>query len=531
MTALTGTWTLIRFILRRDRVRLTIWIVGIVGFFVLIASSFPGIYPTSEDRQGRAALMDNPTAQAFRGPGYGLEEYTYGAMLAMELMGYAAIAVALMSIFMTVRHTRSEEEYGRLEMIRATVTGRYAPLAAALTVVAGANISIAFLFSVLLPIIPGDYSVSGSIAFGFALAGVGLVFAGVAAISAQLSEFGRGASGIATIVLGVTYLIRAVGDVNQGVLSWLSPIGWAQATRAFVDERWFPIGMLGILAILLAGAGFALLNRRDVAAGILPPKPGPARLSTFATHPVGFALRQQFGSIIGWSIGLVVLGVAFGSLGGEIETFLADNPQLSDYIASGDTSLLESFLALVMLIMALLTSGFAIQSSLRSRIEEQEGRAEPVLSTALSRSAWMGSYLITAVLGSLIIMLSGGIALGVTASIEQNDFSLLAGTLGAALGFTVVVWLLIGLSALLFGVAPRLLAISWLVLIYGFLVGLFGTQLQLPDWAISLSPFEHAPDLPGGELVLLPLILLILLAATSFAIGLLGFSRRDLETA
>jgi ABC-2 type transport system permease protein len=531
MTTLTGTWTLIRFILRRDRMRLAIWIFSIVGFFVLTAASFPGIYPTDEGRQGRAMLMDNPTTKAFRGPGHGLEEYTYGAMLAMELLGYAAIAVALMSIFMTIRHTRTEEEHGRLEMIRATVTGRYAPLVAALVVVAGANIAIAVLFSVLLPIVPGNYSVSGSIAFGFGLAGIGLVFAGVAAIGAQLSEFGRGASGFAVIVLGATYLIRAVGDATQGMLSWLSPIGWAQATRAFVDERWFPLGMLAALAAGLSIVGFALLGRRDVAAGILPPKPGPARLSAFASYPFGFALRQQVGTIIGWSVGLAVLGVAFGSLGGEIERFLVDNPQLTDYLAAGDVSLLESFLGLVMLVMALLASGFAIQSMLRCSVEEQEGRAEPVLATALSRPAWMGSYLAASLLGSLLIMLSGGLALGVTTAVAQGEGSLLVGTIGAAIGYTVVVWLLIGITAFLFGVAPGLLMIPWLVLVYGFLVGLFGAQLQFPGWAISLSPFEHAPDLLGGDVAILPLGLLIILAAIALGFGLIGFRGRDLRTA
>lgn len=530
MTSFTGTWTLIRFILRRDRLRLAIWILGIVGFFVLIAASFPNIYPTPDDRQGRAAFMDNPTAKAFRGPGHGLDDYTYGAMLSHELMGYAAIAVALMSIFLVVRHTRTEEESGRLELIRATVVGRYAAPAAALIVVLGANLVIAGLFATLLPIMPGDYPVAGSLAFGLALGSVGLVFAGVAALTAQLTEYGRGASSMAVTVLGVAYLLRAIGDINRGFLSWLSPIGWAQATRAFVDEQWFPLGLVIGLAGVLTASAFTLLNRRDVAAGIVPQKPGPANASAFTSHPVGFVLRQQAGSIIGWAVGLVILGIAFGSLASEIEEFIAENPQLAEFMAAADdVSLLKSFLGLVMLIMALLTSGFAISSAMRARQEEGEGRAEPILATSISRRAWLASYLLVSVLGSGAILLAGGLSLGVMAAIDQDDVGLLTGALGAVVAFLPAVWLLVGLIATLFGMMPRLLALPWLVLIYGFFVGLFGEQVQLPGWMFQLSPFEHVPDMPAAQFAVIPFGVMLLLAGFFLLIGLQAFRRRDLE--
>ena len=49
-----------------------------------------------------------------------------------------AIAVAVLALFLVVRHTRTEEETGRLELLGATVVGRQAPLTAALLVTAGA---------------------------------------------------------------------------------------------------------------------------------------------------------------------------------------------------------------------------------------------------------------------------------------------------------------------------------------------------------------------------------------------------------
>lgn len=75
--------------------------------------------------------MESPTAQVVTGPGYGLDDYTFGAMLANELLSWLAIVVALMSIFLVVRHTRTEEETGRSELVRASVVGHHAMTCAA----------------------------------------------------------------------------------------------------------------------------------------------------------------------------------------------------------------------------------------------------------------------------------------------------------------------------------------------------------------------------------------------------------------
>lgn len=262
----------------------------------------------------------------------------------------------------------------------------------------------------------------------------------------------------------------------------------------------------------------------------MPQKPGPANASPFTSHPIGFALRRQAGSIIGWAAGLVVLGIAFGSLASEIEEFIAENPQLAEFMAAAaDVSLLESFLGLVMLIMALLTSGFAISSAMRARQEEGEGRAEPILATSISRRAWLASYLLVSVLGSGAILLAGGLSLGVMAAIDQDDIGLLTGTLGGAVAFLPVVWLLIGLIATLFGMTPRLLALPWLVLMYGFFVGIFGEQVQLPGWMFQLSPFHHVPDMPAAPFAVIPFSVMLLLAGIFLLIGLQAFRRRDLE--
>src|SRR5687768_17226027 len=176
MSALTGTGVMVRLVLRRDRVRLPVWIFAIVGFVLLFAGVLPSRFPTEADRQARAVLMESPAAQAMSGPGYGLDDYTYGAMVANELLGFPAVLVALMSIFVLIRHTRAEEETGRSELVRSSLVGRHAMTAAALTVVCAAQLTIAVLLAVLLPLTVEGVSTKGSWLFALSIASVGIVF-------------------------------------------------------------------------------------------------------------------------------------------------------------------------------------------------------------------------------------------------------------------------------------------------------------------------------------------------------------------
>jgi ABC-2 type transport system permease protein len=117
----------------------------------------------------------------------------------------------------------------------------------------------------------------GSLLFGLSIALVGWVFIGVAAITAQFAEFSRTANGMATAVLGITFLLRAVGDSAKdiGWLSWLSPIGWSAQTRPFSGDHWWVLPILLVAAVILCGVAFRLLPRRDFSMGIVPARPGP----------------------------------------------------------------------------------------------------------------------------------------------------------------------------------------------------------------------------------------------------------------
>ena len=137
------------------------------------------------------------------------------------------------------------------------------------------------------------------------------MFGAVAAVTAQVAESARAANGLAVGVLGAAFALRAIGDAGPHWLAWLSPLGWAQAMRAFADERWWLLLALLALAALLRVGAARLAARRDLGAGILPPRPGPARgrLRT----PLALAWRLQRGALAGWAAGFAILGAAFGA--------------------------------------------------------------------------------------------------------------------------------------------------------------------------------------------------------------------------
>ena len=75
---------------------------------------------------------------------------TLGGITAYETTSTATLLVALMVMFLVVRHTRAEEESGRAELLRATVTGRHAATAAAVLVALVASAVVGVLDTLVL---------------------------------------------------------------------------------------------------------------------------------------------------------------------------------------------------------------------------------------------------------------------------------------------------------------------------------------------------------------------------------------------
>jgi ABC-2 type transport system permease protein len=525
-TSLTGTRALVRFALRRDRVRIVVWIAAIVVLVLVTASSVKGLYPTPQSLRDAAALVEgNPAAIAFNGPVQGID--TIGGRVAFEAGSTTLVIVALMSLFMTTHLTRADEEAGRLELVRATVVGRHAPLAAAVVVVGAMNVVTGALVGAGL--VAEGLPVTGSVVFGLHLAVLGVVFGAIASVAAQVTEVARVASGLTGAVLGVAFALRAAGDMGDGTLSWASPIGWVQKARPYANERWWPLLVAGGAAAAIQALAVRLSMRRDAGAGLLASRSGPASASPALGRPLGLALRLQRASLLWWGIGVLALGLVYGSVADQIDEFVQDNEAMRDFVArSGGASLTDSFLGTTLLILALIAAGFAVQSVLRLRSEETALRAEPVLVAGASRRTWAGSHLAVAMAGSTLVVVLGGCGLGLAYGLIIGDLGQVPRLAAASLVQVPAVWVLIGSSFALVGLAPRASAAAWGSVFVCFVVGFLGEVLRLPRWLRDVSPFEHAPLVPAEHLSVMPLVVTALVAAALLAAGAVGLRRRDI---
>ena len=260
------------------------------------------------------------------------------------------------------------------------------------------------------------------------------------------------------------------------------------------------------------------------------PEPGRARAAPSLGRPFGLAMRLQRGSLIGWSAGLLVLAVAYGSITDSINDFVKDNEALTDIIAAqGHGTLAEQYLAMSFRILALVAAGFAIQSALRIRSEETSTHAEQVLlATPVSRLRFAASHLVLAFGGTLGVLAVVGLAFGVSDAAVTGDAGAISQSIVGSLAFAPAVWVLIGFTVAVIGLAPRASALPWAFLGVCFVIGMFGQLLDLPTWIQDLSPFQHVPQYPAAELEILPLLALVAISAGLTALGLVGLRRRDI---
>jgi len=438
-----------------------------------------------------------------------------------------AVFVALMSVLIVARHTRTEEETGRAELLRSSVVGRHAHLAAALAAAAVADVAVGLLLGVCLG--ASGLSWSGALLYGAAHTAVGLVFAGLAAVTVQITAHSRGASGTALAVILAAYMLRAAGDVGNEWLSWLSPIGWAQRTYAFLDDRWWPLLLALAATAVLVAAGFALSVRRDVGAGLRATRAGRAHASALLGHPLGMALRLHRGLLASFGAGVFVLGAMYGSILGDIDDVIGDLDALQKQLAAlGGRTVAEAFASTVMVVIAVVASVHVVMAALRPRAEEGAGRAEPLLATGLSRVRWAVSHLAVATVGGTAVLVLGGLGFGLTGSAATGDSRLVGELVTASLAYAPALWVTAGVALTLYGWAPRATAAAWTVPVYGFVVSYLGGILRFPDWLMDLSPYGHVPRLPAADVSWPPLLALTAVAAALTAFGLAGLRRRDL---
>lgn len=526
-----GTGALTKLILRQNRLKISIWLLCLVGITLGTAGMYPEVYKTEEDVMAFALTMDNPAMKAMIGPGYELEHYNTATIFANEMLLFTVIAVAVMNILLIGRSTRADEEEGQMELVRSLPVGRLSYLTASFNLALVINILLFLFVGFGLYAMDLDgMDLESSLLYGAILAVGGLVFAGFTALFAQLAETSRGTMGLTFGALIAAYLIRAFGDTSVEGLSYVSPLGWSVQTEVFVNNKWWPVIISIILFIVLTCATFYLNNIRDMGAGFIPERKGKASASRTLLSPLGLAFRLEKITIFSWGAVLFLLSAAFGAILGELESYFSDMEILQVYLQSmPGSSMAEQYVSLLIAIMSLISVIPIITIALKIKGEERNNRTEMVYSRPISRTKYLGGYVLLAVLASILLQLLIASGLWVAGQSVMEEALAFDTTFSSALVYLPAMWIIMGVAVFFVGCKPKLTGIVWLYFAFCLVDVYLGDLLDLPKWLNNLSVYEHIPLIPGEDVNWFTMTMLFCIAIIINGLGFIGYRNRDIQ--
>ena len=522
---------LARLMLRRERFITGIWL----AVFLFLSTVIPGVLNTQfgspKDLLALRITMQNPAMIAMMGPVYGADNYTVGAMYSNMMLLLTLVASAIMNIFLVARHTRADEEKGRLEVIRSLPVGRLANIHGAMLTALIVNAAMTLCSGpVMLALNIKSIDLSGSLLYGAAIGATGLFFAAVAAVFCQLSNNSRGASGYSFAFLGLCYLARAVGDINHEPLSRLSPLGLILRAQVFVKNAWWPLWVILALTALVTAATYYLCTQRDMDQGFIPVKPGRKRASALLQGPFGLTARLTRNMILAWAIGMFLFGASYGSVMGDVESFISHNALFQLMLPkSPDYSTAELFITMLNIMLALSCVAPVYMALFKLRGEEKDHRAEHILGRAVSRYRYLAGYVIIAFIACALMPFMAVVGLW-SASAPVMDTPVAFGSmLKAMMAYVPALWLMLGLAVLCLGLWPRGTSVCWAYFGYAFFSAYMGRMLGIPEWALKLSPFGFIPMLPLEPIHPPTLLIMSALAFALTGLGFVLYRRRDMR--
>ncbi len=508
---------------RTHRRGMLIWMLVLIASMVGTAASIASLYPTPEKIHTYAqAATAGDALVAINGRVEGID--SLGGVIADEFGFLAAFLLPLLGISLVAQVTRSEEEAGRLETVLAGRVARQVPVLAGITLASAAIFVTAVAFA--LGLTASGVPATRSILYATSLGTLAFVFAGVAALLAQVTLHSRGVYTWGLLILGVAYVLRGVGDVTNSWVTWLSPLGWAEKAAPFGDMRWWTLliplavgGLLASLAIFVAG-------RRDLGSALVRGGAGPGRATTWLHSPLGLATSIHRPAILGWLAGTVILAGLMGALAQQFIDAILGNPAMAEALGVSSGRPVDAMVAVTQLYIAIIATAYTVQAVGSLRGEETAGRLEIRLSGTLSRIRWLVAHALVIVGGLLMILVVSSILLAAGTAWSTGTAVDLGRILAAGAAYLPAELLVGSLALALFGLWPRVLPVAWAAVALVAFIALLGPGLKLPQWVLDLSPTTHVGNPPLGSVEGLPLVVLGAIAAVLAGAAAIGFRRR-----
>lgn len=491
---LAGYGNYLRFTCKHNLIRYLVWIAVVVFLIAYVGVYYKSMFDTQAKLDEFASVSASPGMVAMIGKISCMT--TIAGAVWTKIWMFTALTLAIGMVFQVTKGARADEENGRTELLRSRPFGIHT----ALTSVVSGALLLCLVIGILsalacmgLQLDPAGTGVTGSIIFGLSVTAIGWLGVGIGAFTNQLSASASLANSTGSIVIVGFYCMRMMGDMGSNdTLTWLSPIGWGELMAPWAQNRgWLIIPVILLTAILIAVA-LVMESWRDYGSGLLKDKKGKSEANLYMRRSWGLILYLYKGSIIGWSIGIVLAGLMFGSVTNSMLRLLSDVnvPMLK---GNGINALLGLLLCFIGLISAVLP--MLIMTGLRS--DEAKGLTEAQLSGVLSRGRIiLDRFVLGCCVAALLLML-GGFSFGLTYGVVANDLSQTWKLAVDALIYLPGIMSIMGVIALLFGLIPHAtIPVTWFLYGAMYFDILLSDALKLPKWAANSMPFIGTPRMP-----------------------------------
>lgn len=516
--------------IKRDWKLILCWVLGFGAF---VGGFVPAFVEIGKD-QGLLGLyetMKNPAMIGMCGPTPVKEaaEYTVGAMYSQMMLVFSALIAMILSALHVVSHTRKEEESGLTEFVCAYRVGRHAGSLALLL----EELLIHALLTVFVGGMMSGFGVESveagpSFLFAASVALGGLMGAAIALLVAQLLPTATGATGSAMGVIGALYMLRAVTDVSAPELSIWTPMGWTYLTYPFTENNAVPLLYMVIFSVAVVILAFVLERGRDMGSGYIPQRAGSAKIKKSLLSVPGLLCRLNKPVIVGWLLTFLVLGAMYGSIYGDMQTFLEGNELIRMMFTVSGVSIEASFTSTILVVLGGLCAILPVVVVNRLFTEESHGRMAQLFATKVTKAKlYWTTMLLAAFSGAAALFMAsaglGGTAVSVmeTASLTLSDF------LSAGMGYFPAVLFMTALAALMLGFAPKLGKYVYVYIGYALILNYFQGILKLPEWVQNTAVLSYIPRLASGEENNMALIVLTVLSILMMAAGYTGYAKRD----
>jgi len=523
---------LFKLYLKRDWKKIVFWILGLSLFSGGFVPAFEEI-GKGQGLMGMYETLKNPAMISMVGPtpvGSAVD-YTLGAMYAHEMLLFCGLFAMIMSALHVVSHTRKEEEHGLTELVRSFQVGRQANSFAVITEIVLINVLLAVFIAVIMISFGADtVTAQGSFLFGASVGMAGILGATIALVMAQIMPTSSGATGSSLGIVGLLYILRAGTDVSNVDLSMVNPMGWTYLTYPFTKNNWVPLILAVVFCIITVIIAFALEGGRDMGAGYLPVREGRESAKKSLLSVPGLFIKINKGVMISWLVAFVIMGAAYGSIYGDMQTFISSNEVMKQMFTLSGVSIEESFTGTIMMVMIGLVSILPIAIVNKLFSEEVRLHLSQLYATKVTRTKLYWTSVIMAMASGIVGILLASCGLGGTAISAMGDSSVMnmGDFIAAGYNFLPSVLFFIGLAALALGWAPRLGKIIYVYLGYSFALNYFGGILNLPEWFSKTAIQSWIPRMPVDKFDGTIFITISVISIVFMVFGYIGYSKRDM---